>query len=718
MTRSRRCCVPESRTNRVIVRGTTILWLVMAAMLHETQGADALKYVGMRPDRGASDAVIVGDRPLVHTSQLLPLDKQGKLVGEHDIAAQVEQLMSNLESTLAAGRCHLDQLVKVNVYVADAEAADAVNEAFIRRFSKNRKPASSYVMTRLPHGPARVALDAVAVFDDEAARSVDLRQDPAGYESASTRFSLTPPGTRIYIAGQAEKAVSLTAATRATIESLTRTLAFLGRRNTDIVQLKAFLSPMTDVQLVEQELLAVFGPGKLPPVVYVEWTMPLIEIEMIAWGGDHNSGPVVEYLTPPDMSASPIYSRIARINSTPSIYISNLLASRPKDAASEAKDVFTQLDHLLKNTGSDFGHLAKATYYCTNEAVSRALNEIRPSFYNPQRPPSASKAMVAGVCSESCGLALDMIAVPAWENSRDEYGPAETGFGLSEELAETGWLSLFDGHTTFGWKNAHKDELGLYAGTTTSVFGPSNLRLEVARPGKITCGNKTYDVSHSSSILISDSSVSIQLDETIRVQQLLLQPLNLRPLFDGRSLEGWKRIDHQDVARERRPHWSFENGKIDASGGPGALEFTGGVFRDFLMQIDVRTNIRHANGGVFFRAIPGDFMNGYEAQIYNRGLDGNAARPARYSTGALDDHQLARRLVSRDGRRFTMTVLAHGPHIATWVCGAQMTDWFDERPADDNPRKGRRTTAGAIQLQAHDPGTRLEFSNIRICEFR
>jgi hypothetical protein len=109
-------------------------------------------------------------------------------------------------------------------------------------------------------------------------------------------------------------------------------------------------------------------------------------------------------------------------------------------------------------------------------------------------------------------------------------------------------------------------------------------------------------------------------------------------------------------------------------------------------------------------------MNGYEAQVYHRAMNGDPARPARYSTGALDDHQLARSLPSRDGQWSAMTIAARGPHLATWVNGVALTDWTDTRPVHSNPRMGLRVTAGAIQLQAHDPGTALEFANIRIVE--
>jgi len=107
-------------------------------------------------------------------------------------------------------------------------------------------------------------------------------------------------------------------------------------------------------------------------------------------------------------------------------------------------------------------------------------------------------------------------------------------------------------------------------------------------------------------------------------------------------------------------------------------------------------------------------MEGYEAQVYDQCEGGDPARPARYATGAIDDRQNARRLVSRDLRAFTLTVIAHGPHLATWVNGHQVTDWTDTRPADENPRRGLRTEPGTIQLQAHDPETDVEFRSARV----
>ena len=164
----------------------------------------------------------------------------------------------------------------------------------------------------------------------------------------------------------------------------------------------------------------------------------------------------------------------------------------------------------------------------------------------------------------------------------------------------------------------------------------------------------------------------------------------------------------------KRAKWKVDRGILRATGGPGAVELQGQRYSDLVMQVEVRTRHKLVNGGVFFRSVPGEFMNGYEAQVFNTCYDGDPSQPARYSSGGIDDRQLARSLVSRDEVSFTMTIIAIGPHLSTWVNGHQMTDWTDSREKHENPREGLRLKPGTIQLQAHDPETDLEFSKIRV----
>jgi hypothetical protein len=76
----------------------------------------------------------------------------------------------------------------------------------------------------------------------------------------------------------------------------------------------------------------------------------------------------------------------------------------------------------------------------------------------------------------------------------------------------------------------------------------------------------------------------------------------------------------------------------------------------------------------------------------------------------------ARKAASKDGEWFTMTVVAHGRHLATWVNGVQQVDWTDNRPLSDNARNGCRLRKGPVSLQGHDPTTDLSFRNLRLAE--
>jgi WD40 repeat protein/enamine deaminase RidA (YjgF/YER057c/UK114 family) len=696
--------------------GELLLWSAPPVATH----GGSIRHIDPDNASVSSKAVVVGPACLAHTAQLLPFNRRGQLVGVNKPDEQAEQVLDNLETTLGAIRSGLDALVKLNLYVADDKAAEALAQAMARRFPKSARPALSFVTTRLPHKDALLALDAVAVTPVKPEAKDLLRTVPGlSCPAGCAPIALLPDGARIYVAGQAEPG-DLATATRKTLEGLDKTLTHLRLTTASVVQVKAFLQPMSNVAAVEKEVKAFFGI--VPPLVLVEWKssekMP-IEIELIAHAGPSQfSAPdVVDYLTPPGMTASPLFSRVARVHYGPSIYVSGLYADKVTGTKDETERVFAALKEILEKAGSDLKHLVKATYYVSSEEASKALNDVRPKFYDPKRPPAASKALVAGVARSGRALTMDLIAVPTL---RVPESPPENGHGLTEKDAAAGGLSLFDGSTPFGWKGASvENNLLCGPGTTTAEFGNVAVRAEVVRGGTITVGGKEVKVEPGHFRLAETGAGGpIGLGSGVAVSKLLIQPLGLKAIYNGKDLTGWKRIDRASRPVSRRPVWKVEGGKLVATGGPGALEYEKEQFGDLVLQVDVRTRRQHANSGVFFRGIPGDFMNGYEAQVYNRCLDGDPSRPAIWCSGGIDNRQNARRMVSRDFKTFRMTVLAHGPHLATWVNGYQVTDWTDTRARDANPRKGLRTDAGAIQLQAHDPDTDVEFGAILVSELK
>jgi hypothetical protein len=219
--------------------------------------------------------------------------------------------------------------------------------------------------------------------------------------------------------------------------------------------------------------------------------------------------------------------------------------------------------------------------------------------------------------------------------------------------------------------------------------------------------------------------------------QLLLRNLKLRPhgltsIYNGKDLTGWK--EHPG----RKSKFSVtKEGWLNVKDGPGDLQ-TEGQWANFVLQLECISNGQHLNSGLFFRCRPNEYQQGYEAQIRNQFTNEptqsyvveeydpktgelkakhKVLSPAvDYGTGAIYRRQPARRGVAKDGDWFTLTVAAHGRHLATWVNGIQVADWTDTRKLADNARNGCRLEKGPLSIQGHDPTTDLSFRHLRIIE--
>lgn len=361
-------------------------------------------------DSGIPAAVVVKNRALIHTTQLLPLADDGKtIVGGNDAGKQFDRLLDRLKTLLAAEGSSLNEIVKLNVYVTSNAVATTVRKRMAKRFDKAHRPATAFVVTPLPHAQALVAFDAVA-----ATTRGGLMRNAWG---PLTRVVVSPKrGRLVYISGQAERKGDLAEATRATMRGLYRTIKEFKGDPSRVVQVKTFFNSMQDVKTVDHAIAGFFARDSAPPISHVEWTSRLIEIEMVLfWPYSErdqiDNGPV-HFHTPNWMKSSPVFSRTAIVDSEEIIYISGLYGRKDGTAAQQVGDIFKTLLRITAATGSDLKHLAKATYYVSDNATSGELNKLRPRFYDPARPPAASKAAVAGVGSAGRGITLDMIAVP------------------------------------------------------------------------------------------------------------------------------------------------------------------------------------------------------------------------------------------------------------------------------------------------------------------
>jgi hypothetical protein len=317
-------------------------------------------------------------------------------------------------------------------------------------------------------------------------------------------------------------------------------------------------------------------------------------------------------------------------------------------------------------------------------------------------------------------LALILIAVPAFA---DEKGKPNT---LTPKEIADGWILLFDGETTFGWKTEGevnvKDGMLVIGGKGK---GSAEITLEC---GRCECkfDESSDGIEWKSKHLGSSSGLPLRRLESDSAAKYFrsfkLLPGGMTSLFNAKDLTGWKVYD-PDKAKAADPKMKpvavksqFTMTKEDwlnVKNGPGDLQ-TEGQWADFVVQLECISNGKHLNSGLFFRAIPDLYQQGYEAQIRNEWMGDDRTKPVDYGTGAIYRRVPARKVVSSDGEWFTMTVAAHGRHLATWVNGYQVVDWTDDRKESDNARNGFKKGKGCLSIQGHDSTTDLSFRNIRI----
>lgn len=373
-----------------------------------------LKRVPQGGGEFGSAAVVVERGDLLHTAQLFPGEGAGA-----EVAGQVSTILGTLNAILKEAGSDEGSVVRLQINLTDSSKRWEVLAALKQQWGEKAAPALSFVQGKLPRDGALVAIDAVAAVPSSGSESgVVVRKTPA-IAGLNGPTGAVLPGKRImHVAGQAEKGSDVRESTRNTLKHLQQTLEWQKLGWKDAVSIKCFLTPIEAAPQVLEDVRTICGENH-PPVIFVEWKSDIpIEIEVVANAAgcplEFAADETVKYLTPPDMTASPVYSRVAVTNGT-SIYVAGLLAQGEAAATSEGetRDLFRQLTEILGKAecGSDLKHLAKATYYCAEETTSRALNAVRPDYYDPARPPAASKAMVPGVGHAERKITLDMIAV-------------------------------------------------------------------------------------------------------------------------------------------------------------------------------------------------------------------------------------------------------------------------------------------------------------------
>jgi hypothetical protein len=187
-----------------------------------------------------------------------------------------------------------------------------------------------------------------------------------------------------------------------------------------------------------------------------------------------------------------------------------------------------------------------------------------------------------------------------------------------------------------------------------------------------------------------------------------------RPLFDGKSLDGWEHVGPGKMV--------LEDGLIRTEGGMGLLWYTREKFGNCTLRVVFKTTDKTSNSGVFIRIAdkPKDewyaVNHGYEVQIWD-GAD------EFHRTGSI--YSLSKSLAnpSKVGEWNTMEITLKGQQVIATLNGVKVQEFdpetatIPERTKPYEPERGPRPESGYIGLQNHDDvsnGKQVYFKEVSV----
>ena len=175
------------------------------------------------------------------------------------------------------------------------------------------------------------------------------------------------------------------------------------------------------------------------------------------------------------------------------------------------------------------------------------------------------------------------------------------------------------------------------------------------------------------------------------------------PLFDGKSLTGWKVGDNAAT-------FSADSGMIIVHGPTAHLFYDGDVmkheFKNFEFKADVKT-MPGANSGIYFHTAfqqGGWPSKGYEVQVNNSHTDWRR-------TGSLYGIEDVKEVFVKDNEWYTEYIKVQGKRVIIKVNDKVVVDYTEP----DNVERGQRMlSSGTFALQGHDPKSIVYYKNIRV----
>jgi len=193
-----------------------------------------------------------------------------------------------------------------------------------------------------------------------------------------------------------------------------------------------------------------------------------------------------------------------------------------------------------------------------------------------------------------------------------------------------------------------------------------------------------------------------------------------KPLFDGKTLDGWK------VYAGKEAVWAAEDGLIVCKGGGGGWLGRTRDYDNFVLRLEYRLK-PGGNSGVYIRAPEEGHISrvGMEIQIlddpwYKNEKNYKGIQPTQLTGAVYGVVPPSQEAVKPAGEWNAMEIRADGRWVTVVLNGKKIVDANLDKPLKDaaiaKEHPGLARKSGRIGLQSHSE--RVEFRNLRLKELK
>ncbi len=382
-----------------------------------------------------SRALRVGD--MVLQSGTTAIDTQGNVIGEGDVAKQVDAIMEIARSTMGQAGGRLEDVVRARIYVTDIGLADQAGRAFGKYFRDVRPAATLVQVSRLarPAQLIEIELDAVDGASERAQRISSGRptEETYGY-SRAVRVDdriLVSGTTALNERGTVDGPGDLYEQTRITMQSIAWAIEQAGGTLADLVYTKTFLTDLAEAGQQSRARLEALGDIRptatllgIPALILPDM---LVEIEAEAIVGA--SGVRHDIYTENQREKARGYARavavgdVVHVSGCTSMDAAGIVAA-PGDWAAQYDLCHEAISSALAKAGATLDDVVRRRTFTVAAAEQNRAYGQGPAWFAQSRPVSMG-CRIAGLAEPDMLVEVDAMAIKGAHADIEWLGPSD-----------------------------------------------------------------------------------------------------------------------------------------------------------------------------------------------------------------------------------------------------------------------------------------------------